>query len=264
MVRCYFAAVVFALSALSAAPVQEKVALSPHFFIVTEVDKDGLVIKRVDRIDDETLSTVEYKPAFKEIDATDPKGKKLTADEVVKRVKPGSVVLVSADEKPVDPVFLAIVKDDTVILAGVVKRVEFKDNDTAAALRALHGKWVVTSSKEFGRPGELHVGDEITVDSEGLTHDGPGSGKPLTYKIRISPKAEPNRIDWRPAEPKEAAWSHRGIYKFDGEKLIVCMIARFDADDEKDRPSEFKSKAGREKGDAAGSVLLVLERKKSP
>lgn len=130
MVRCSLAGVVVALAALSAAPVQEKVALpkgqAPHFFIVTEVDKDGLVIKQVGPTEGEFFTTVEYKPAFKEIDATDPKGNKLMADEVAKRVTPGCVVLVSVDEKPVDPVYLAIVKDDTVILAGVVVRVEFK------------------------------------------------------------------------------------------------------------------------------------------
>lgn len=130
MVRCSLAGVVVALAALSAAPVQEKVALpkgqAPHFFIVTEVNKDGLVIVKVDRDDFGLIATREYRPAFKEIDATDPKGKKLTADEVAKRLKPGSVVLVGADEKPVDPAYLAIVKDDTVTLAGVVAREELK------------------------------------------------------------------------------------------------------------------------------------------
>ena len=127
MVRCSFVGVVFALAVLSPVSAQEKVAAEgprPHFFIVIEVNKDGLVIKQVGPTKGEFSSTMEYKPAFKEIDAFDPKGKKLTADEVVKRIKPGSVVLVSVDEKPVDPAYLSIVKDDTVILAGVVVRAE--------------------------------------------------------------------------------------------------------------------------------------------
>ncbi len=130
MVRCSLAGFMFALATLLPASVQEKVALpkgqAPHFFIVTEVKKDGLVIKQVGQTEGEFFTTVEYKPAFKEVDATDPKGKKLTADEVAKLVKPGSVVLVSVDEKPVDPAYLVVVKDDTVILAGVVARVTLR------------------------------------------------------------------------------------------------------------------------------------------
>jgi hypothetical protein len=128
MVRCSFVGVVVALAALSPAWAQEKVALpkgqAPHFCIVTEVNKDGLVIMQFGPTKGEFTMVSKYKPVFKEIDAFDPKGKKLTADEVAKRLKPGSVVLISVDEKPVDPAYLAIVKDDTVILVGGGFRVE--------------------------------------------------------------------------------------------------------------------------------------------
>ena len=39
-------------------------------------------------------------------------------------------------------------------------------------------------------------------------------------------------------------------------------VSRFDADGPKDRPTEFRPRNGREKGGAAGEILLVPERKK--
>jgi uncharacterized protein (TIGR03067 family) len=134
-----------------------------------------------------------------------------------------------------------------------------KDTAVADALKTLAGEWVVVGSETFGRTGGLHVGDVFKFEGDGLTHQG--RGQPLEYRLRVSPKAVPSQMDWRPAEPKEATWSHRGIYKLDGDKLTVCVLSRFEADDEKDRPSEFRTKAGRETGEAAGNVLLVLERK---
>jgi uncharacterized protein (TIGR03067 family) len=135
-----------------------------------------------------------------------------------------------------------------------------QDKDEKAALDALRGEWVVTSSEEFGRPGELHDGDTLTFDGNGLAHAS--DGKPLKYRVRVAPRANPAQIDWRSANGREGTWSHRGIYKLDGDKLMVCLVTRFDADDPKDRPTEFRTQAGREKGGAAGEVVLVLERKK--
>jgi hypothetical protein len=63
---------------------------------------------------------IEYKLAFKTLRATDAKGKLLTGDEVAQRLKPGRMVLVSADDDEVPPAFLTVVKDDTVILMGVL------------------------------------------------------------------------------------------------------------------------------------------------
>lgn len=135
-----------------------------------------------------------------------------------------------------------------------------KDTANADALKALSGEWVVTSSQEFGKKGELHVGDVFKFDGERLTHEG--HGDPVEYRIRLTASAKPSQMDWRFAEPADAATSHRGIFKLDDGKLTVCVVHKFDADDPTDRPTEFETKAGRSKGDAPGSVMLVLERKR--
>ncbi len=134
-----------------------------------------------------------------------------------------------------------------------------RDTAVADALKALKGEWVVIESETFGRSGDLHVGDVFKFEDDRFTHE---SGEnPLEYRLHVRPQAKPSQMDWRPAAPKDAKWSHRGIYKIDGDKLTVCILSRFEGDDEKDRPSEFRTKAGREKHEAAGNVLLVLKRK---
>src|SRR5262249_24803223 len=115
------------------------------------------------------------------------------------------------------------------------------------------------SSEEFGRPGEVHNGDTFTFDGDTLAHAS--DDKPLRYFVRLSPKEKPAQMDWRPADKAEGR-SHPGIYKLDGDKLPLCGVSRSDADDPKDRRTEFRTQKGGEKGGAAGEVLPVLERKK--
>jgi hypothetical protein len=124
--RRFLASVVVILMALSSSLAQEKVKLPegqpPHFFVVTEARKDGLVIQRrplpTKAID---VPLIEYKLAFKTLRASDARGKVLVADEVAKRLKPGRVVLVSADDdEPVPAPFLTVIKDDAVILIEVI------------------------------------------------------------------------------------------------------------------------------------------------
>ena len=43
-------------------------------------------------------------------------GKKITAEQCRKRVKLGSVVLVTADENMPDPAYLAVLKEDTIVV----------------------------------------------------------------------------------------------------------------------------------------------------
>jgi hypothetical protein len=113
------------LAALSSGLAQEKVKLPsgqpPQFFVVTEAGEDCLVLQRrlplTKAID---VPLVEYRLAFKTLRATDAKGKVLGADELARHLKPGRAVLVSADDEPVPPAFLTVVKDDTVIPMGVI------------------------------------------------------------------------------------------------------------------------------------------------
>jgi hypothetical protein len=104
---------------------EEKVVLpggqGPHFYIVLAINHESLVIERVPPPTKEVnRPRIVYKRAFKDIRANDAKGKALTPEEVGKRLKPGSVVVVGGDNSPVQAAYLAVLKDDTVVLNGVV------------------------------------------------------------------------------------------------------------------------------------------------
>jgi hypothetical protein len=118
--------VVIALSAFSTASAQDDPPLPgepPQFFTVTAVNDESLVIKRRPTPTKEVdVPNIVYKPAFKTLKATDGKGKALTANEVRRRVKPGSIVIVSPDEDPVEFAILSVIKDDTVILLDILPR----------------------------------------------------------------------------------------------------------------------------------------------
>jgi len=85
----------------------------PDFYVVTAVNKDGLVIEHLPRPTKEIYNKEEYKPTFKGLDAVNGKGRKLSAEEVSKR-------LVNVDDQPLAAAFLALLNEDTVILSGVL------------------------------------------------------------------------------------------------------------------------------------------------
>jgi len=95
---------------------------APLFLWVREVGEDYVAFDDVGPM----LGITGYQRAFKEIEAFDAKGRILTEQEFRKRVKVGTVVLAAVDQKRVDPAFLAIVNDDTLVLVGVVERLEAK------------------------------------------------------------------------------------------------------------------------------------------
>ncbi len=91
--------------------------------MVTSVNAEGLIIQhRLPPTKLVDVSNIVYKLSFKTLRATDAKGKLLTAADISQRLKRGSIVLVSSDEEPVDPILLSVVKDDTVVLLDVFPR----------------------------------------------------------------------------------------------------------------------------------------------
>ena len=124
--RCLAAVAILALF-LGGGTAQDPIKLPgqpPRFFTVTKLGKDSVEVTEVLKATKKGTESITYKPALKEIDIFDSKGKKISAEEFHKRVKVGTVVLVAGDEKVVDPAYLSILKDDAVVLGGVLVRVE--------------------------------------------------------------------------------------------------------------------------------------------
>lgn len=102
------------LSGVSAAQEPPKLSKGqpPSVFQVAGIGKEIVVLNGA--------GSTSYRSTISDLEFSDAAGKKLTADEFRKRVKVGSVVLVAADENPVDRVYLTALKPDTVVVGGVI------------------------------------------------------------------------------------------------------------------------------------------------
>ena len=125
MKPCSFACIITAWIVVTSAVAEDKVprpsSSVPDFYLVKAVNKDGLVIEHLPRPTKEVYNKEEYRPAFKGLNAVNGKGKKLSAAEVARRLKPGAVILVNVDEDaPLAAAFLALLNEDTVILSGIL------------------------------------------------------------------------------------------------------------------------------------------------
>ena len=69
-----------------------------------------------------------YKSEIGDLEFQDASGKKLSVDDVRKRVKVGSVIVVASDEKVVDPAYVAMLKPDVVVVHGVTVLVASEDH----------------------------------------------------------------------------------------------------------------------------------------
>lgn len=119
----YLPSIVVVLSLLWSAAAEEAPLPGdpPQFFVVTAVDENGLVIQRRPLSSKEIdVPNIVYRPTFKMLRATDGKGKLLSAEKVRHRVQRGTLILVSPDEQPIEPVFLTVIKPDTIILLDIL------------------------------------------------------------------------------------------------------------------------------------------------
>lgn len=79
---------------------------APRFFTVTEVDKDHVELTEVSPDENvREFNSVSYRPALEDIQITDARGKRLTAQEFRKTVTEGTIVVVSSNSDNVDPAY---------------------------------------------------------------------------------------------------------------------------------------------------------------
>jgi uncharacterized protein (TIGR03067 family) len=113
---------------------------------------------------------------------------------------------------------------------GSAARVRAADETTPAdALKALKGTWVTDE------------GIESTWTFDGETLKATVNGVDYTCKVKADPKAKPKTLDLVIDEGPEDAKgkTSKCIYKFDGEKLILCVSTPGH-----DRPKEFEQTEG--------------------
>src|SRR5262245_16064152 len=94
---------------------------APRFFTVLGFFENGKgfeMHEQVRRDPGDDLAARIHSVRFTDVELFDAAGKEITEKEFRKRVRVGSVVLVSADQKRVDPAYLRVVREDTVVVVG--------------------------------------------------------------------------------------------------------------------------------------------------
>lgn len=97
---------------------------TPRFFVVTDLGVDDVELTHVEPAEDGMTRITVYRPRVADMEIYDAGGTILGGDAFLTGVELGTAVLVAADENPVDPMYLSILRDDAFILVGVVVRVE--------------------------------------------------------------------------------------------------------------------------------------------
>jgi uncharacterized protein (TIGR03067 family) len=114
----------------------------------------------------------------------------------------------------------------------------------------LVGEWTPTESLQGGKPHNPPADTTITFTADGkvLLKEG-NAAKPEEGTYKIDVKKEPAEIDIVPPD-KDKGPPVIGIYKFEKDNLIMCVIMGTD------RPKTFESPEGSE------IMLITLQRVK--
>jgi hypothetical protein len=118
-------ALVLALSLNAVALAEDEVkppkGLPPRFMTVAKIDKDNVELIEVQAVEGRPDDSTESRRTarLKSLHGFDTKGKELGREIWQKRLKAGDVVVVATDDKKIDPAYLRVLKDDTVVLWGV-------------------------------------------------------------------------------------------------------------------------------------------------
>jgi hypothetical protein len=80
------------------------------------VNVNGKQVQVAEQVVVPVMKETMRKVAAKDVQAFDTRGKPLEAKDVAESLKKETIVLVSADGRPVDPFFLKIIKEGTVVL----------------------------------------------------------------------------------------------------------------------------------------------------
>jgi len=115
---------------------------------------------------------------------------------------------------------------------------------------SLLGEWVPESAVIGGKLDPPPAGAMLTFTKDGKCLMKEGTEAPVETTFTIDPKKDPAEIDIGEPRAAMAAIAMKGIYKFDGESLLICLAIGGE------RPKTFASPAG------SATMLITLKRAK--
>lgn len=95
---------------------------APRFFMVTKIDERGIGVEDCTLVKQGKLNvfnTVHVETSWGSVQALDAAGNKRTPEWVRKHVQAGDIVLLAADDQPLAPAYLRVLRQDAVILLGL-------------------------------------------------------------------------------------------------------------------------------------------------
>ena len=120
--------------------------------------------------------------------------------------------------------------------------------ETSPGMGRLVGTWIALQAQRDGAPDPDALGHRLTFAANRFTIEAKGK---LLYAgtYTLDPAAEPARIDFRhdEGEVKGAVWE--GIYRLEGEGLVICDDA---FDPKRERPTQFTTSP------SSGHVLITF------
>jgi uncharacterized protein (TIGR03067 family) len=139
-----------------------------------------------------------------------------------------------------------------VLLLGLALSITAPASKDAAKkdTQSIVGEWVPTEAIRGGKPDMPPPGTSITFTEDGklILKEGNKAGRSEEGTYKADAKKNPAEVDLLPPKGEERAML--GIYKFEKDKLILCLARGGD------RPKKFESPEGTE------VMLITLERAK--
>lgn len=123
----------------------------------------------------------------------------------------------------------------------------------AAAQAALQGNWTATKAERDGAVAAEVVGNRLSVSGDRFEIKSKDGKALYAGTVRTEPNAKPAAIDFAHTQGALGGKTWKGIYRRNGDRLIVCDNA---ADPTKGRPAAFATRRG------SGYVLVTFARTK--
>jgi uncharacterized protein (TIGR03067 family) len=128
-----------------------------------------------------------------------------------------------------------------------------KDDPVKKDIRKFQGTWKVVSVEMDGKKQTDEKLKSATMTVEGNKYTVEAGGKTVEQgTFKIDPTKSPKTIDVTATQGKGKGNTYHGIYEIKGDTVRDCF-----ARDGKDRPTDFKTKAG------SAWVLRTYKRQKS-
>ena len=139
----------------------------------------------------------------------------------------------------------------SLLFAGVAFALIAADDPAKRELDKYQGTWVLISEEFEGKPVPIEKRPELSITVQGEKVLFTSNGKERSAFVEFNPSKKPRTYDLL---RDDGFVSLRGIYAWDGDDTIKTCAA----DDQGDRPTEFKTKPG------SRNRIRVWKRKSRP